>query len=140
MKSSKGLSHKEAQAAYRGMSERLGHSPSKADLTRHPRIASQVAKAAQAGIAPPSKAEARKIARLAAENARKRSEASQKGWETRRQREALKRAETGRLNGGAGGTAQTSIKTLAQWNALDWEAWDYEYEECHVGDEYEYTE
>jgi hypothetical protein len=143
IKASKGLSHKEAQAAYRAMGERLGRSPAKADLARHPRISSQVSKQAQTGQAPPSKREAKEIARREAETRSKRSEAARRGHETRKAREAAQSAQAApsapKLNGLP--AVPTTVRDLAQWDVYGYDYWEgADYEDFHAGGEYEYTD
>jgi hypothetical protein len=140
VKSSKGLTHKEAQAAYRGMSERLGRAPAKADLARHPRISSQVAKAAQSGQAPPSKREAKEMARIAAETRQKRSEAAKRGHETRKARQEAQSAQNAPKVNGLPAVPLT-VRDLAGWGTWGYDLWDgAELEDYHAGAEYEYTD
>lgn len=51
IKRSKGISHRQAQAAYRTLAEKLGAAPLKADIARHPRLTANAVKVA-AKLAP----------------------------------------------------------------------------------------
>ena len=116
-----GLSLKEARAAYRGVTERLGRPAKGVDVARHPRITKQEAQKAEKAVAKQERAERR------AERAREKGAAEKPG---RAERPAKR--EKGGAEPAAPPPAPKAkpFTSLAQY--LDWfeEADFYDYEEA----------
>jgi hypothetical protein len=131
IKGAQGISHKEAQQAYRGISERLGRAPKAKDVAAHPRITWDAAKAAAGEL---KKADRRKQQEY--ERASKRAEAKhQARSEAQRRGRARKEAplqapgpSAGPVVGG-GGTARRAVSEFDEdYGGFEDKVW-YDFED-----------
>ena len=125
------LTHREAQAAYKAASERLGRPALGVDVRRHPRITKQIAQAAPAAVRRADRRAERE--RIAQAEAQKRAEQNARRRERYAERKAAQKpkAKAPGAGGGLGGVAVVPrvIESLADYLG-EWEdQMEYDYEE-----------
>jgi hypothetical protein len=143
IKAARGISHKEAQQAYRGISERLGRAPKAKDVSAHPRITREEAKKAAGDIKREERRRIREVEK-AIEKARK--EPPRRAGRKGRKAEARPPAEApppagpvvdrGGNVGGAGGSGGPGGASVNRRAVAEFEE-DYGYYEDDVIYDYE---